>query len=462
LNASKKKNFLVFFLLVFLVSTIHATQIKQEIDELNYTFQTSSVLYVPLTASTGIIPYTSTDYDGTVTAYLEVVGKCDYNGLINSFGLCTVHLADLATGNEIGGSAINFSTSTATRKRSLEIDVNLTNTMFLQALVNNLSTSITIYASRLIIYQNGTISKTATYIPIGANNTSTTTDASLPLPEITDPKRWVYTSTDYDGTVTKFYGATLKTSNVLRYAKSSIHDIPDDVEFGTITTTSLSEAWVISSNMSLTSGNELTSTLARASSGTATATMRNSFLIIKQTGMNNGTGKLKMVMQQQNQYIERGSQAWGNNGIPTYNQYNPADWVNATITSKGEYVLKSKNAVATSYGRLTAGGTEIADSNIGSNSLSYVRITTGTLVNPSSTVNIDSETKTSNQSYAVQSTSARMILAITNLGTASPITLKKAKTEGIYFLNDFLLVSKKELNMLEGIILVLNSFLGFK
>ncbi|MEW6295952.1 MAG: hypothetical protein AB1467_06755 [Candidatus Diapherotrites archaeon] len=403
-------------------------------DALNYGLSVAGILtYTPTQGSTGIVRFNLADYDGTVAVYLEINEDITYNAPLDSGPDGYARLYDKTNSVAVTGSEIHFFSNG--RKRSGDISSYFSGKgdvdVYLQIKCGNSDTTIVGWGWRLIVTQSGIISKTVIYIPISGNLAITGTTYA----EDSRPKRWAHNATNYDGTIAVYFAATLTkyTANTM-YAKLYDNTAAADITGGELTSTSATEEFKVSGNIAsnLTNGNELT-VYEKVDSGTGI--IRNAFLIIKQTGINNGTGKFQTVMQITNNYRTNTITSYDTG--PVNNQYNPSDWNNATINFKGEYVIKRTSYSGTPSGQahLTDDGTEISGSELTTTSSTYERKTTGSLTTPASASKINDGIKLTGSGtlMTVYITSSRVILTITNLGAIAGPTLNQLMRHGKYF-----------------------------
>lgn len=179
-----------------------AIQIRQEINIVNTAYQGVGV--ASNTVSKELIQLDTTQYNGTVTYYFEIVAKGDLTG-------AGVQVISLRRSDGTSEQAITVtdtsSTYTLYRSTSFTPPAGQT-TYYAQINAGTLNTGAFFKSARIVIIQNATtLTNTETQIEIGnASNTTTTTDTAL-----TNPKYWQYTSANWDGTLTAYFESTFLT-----------------------------------------------------------------------------------------------------------------------------------------------------------------------------------------------------------------------------------------------------------
>lgn len=140
----------------------------------------------------GKVQLDTTQYNGTVTYYLEVVA------LVSS-GTATATLA-VPGGGAAQTTITTISATTYTRYRSAAFTPTSA-TLTLECFISG-GTGATMKACRIIVLQDNTIlTNTETQIEIGAQQTGNVNTVAAPL---TNPKYWYYDSSKWNGTLT-FY-----------------------------------------------------------------------------------------------------------------------------------------------------------------------------------------------------------------------------------------------------------------
>ena len=386
-------------------------------DCLNYGTTVTSTTYTPTTGSTGMIRFNMADFDGTVAVYLEFNETISYSGVLDAYADGFCRLYDFTNSASVTGSEVEFSSSG--RKRSGNISSYFSGkgdvSIYLQIKAGNGFTTVVVYGWRIVVIQSGTISKICHYVSLAGNDAVTGTTYA----EEARPKKYAYDGTLFDGTKVVIFAATLVGDGTsTMYAE--LYDKTANAAIGSteVSTASATEVFLESGNIagSLTNGNELTTYVKRANG--SQGIIRNAFLIIEQTGINNGTGKFQSVMQITNNYRTSTSTTYDIGLINNY--YDPSDWTSATIDFKGEYIIKRTAFSGTPNGRahLTDDTVEIDSSEVITTNTSYERKTSGSLTPPSAASLINDGIKIvgTGTSPTVYITSARVLLTITALG----------------------------------------------
>lgn len=408
--------YFVLLMAICLVPTIQAgASIKQIIDGGNYEYATTSATYVPTTPQTGLVPVNFSKYSNISAIYFEFVVGMDYSGVPDGSTGGVVQLYDNNNSKAVTGSEVSCGTTSYFRYRSSNLSYfwSYPNaSVYAQVYAGSLTT-VKLRAWRIIIMQNGGVSSTITYIPIGDQEAVSTMIDGI---EIIYPKRWVYNSSNYDGTLSIKYCATIQ-KNTAGGMTAGLYDrtIDDFVSGGEVTTTNANETYLCTGALSLTDGDEYTTEAYRGTGTSKTGIIRNAFLVIEQTGMNITNGKTQMVMQMTNNYrLVSGT----NYDIGNFlNQYNSSDWNNVTQDLKGEYIFKATTGYNVSVHLMNwtvAVSTEIPNSVLSTITTTYARYKTPSLTAPI-TSNIDDGIKanaTSNEFI----TSTRLIQTLTCIG----------------------------------------------
>ena len=141
----------------------------------------------------------TTQYNGTVAYYFEVVGK-------RASGTCTVTLHD-ASNNVMATCSVTGTTDAVVRSSSF---TPTTGAATYHVNVAGGSTTPIIKSARVIVTQSATtLTNTETQIEIGNYNTSRTAETAAIL---TNPKYWKYVAANWDGTKTFYAEAVYATA----------------------------------------------------------------------------------------------------------------------------------------------------------------------------------------------------------------------------------------------------------
>src|SRR3990167_1901913 len=147
----------------------------------------------------GIVQLDTTQYNGTVTYYFEVVAKV-------ASGTLTVALERVGTATQ--DATIDVTETSFTLKRSTAFTPPAGQTVYNINLANG--TTPQVKSARIIIIQNATtLTNTETQIEIGNYNTSRTAETATIL---TNPKYWKYVAANWDGTKTFYAEAVHATA----------------------------------------------------------------------------------------------------------------------------------------------------------------------------------------------------------------------------------------------------------
>ena len=191
-----------------------AAQVRQEI----------SILTHLLTAATGatatsneIVQYDETQYNGTVTAYFEIVAYSDTSLAfdvtlvgVTDGTVATINVPTLTTAPTLFRSA-SFNPTTATQNYTVVISAAV-------------GTNKNVKSARIVIIQNATtLTNTETQVEIGNYNLTRTTESAAIL---TNPKYWKYTAANWDGTKT-FYAEAVYDSGDMDTISVYIYEATD-------------------------------------------------------------------------------------------------------------------------------------------------------------------------------------------------------------------------------------------
>ena len=246
-------------------------QIRQELninDRLNFA-NFSSVL--------GVIQIDTTQYNGTVTYYFELVGK-------NTGGSdVTFTLRRVGTSTDDASITIPANTTNFTRFRSTSFTPPAGQTNY--AVNGSGGLAGPLNTSRVVIIQNASpITSTETQIEIGNLETTTATVDT----ELASPKYWLYTSANWNGTITAYFEATI-LSDSTKVTMTATLQVDNgafaswtNVTGSAITTTATTSTRVRSGAITLTAGRNYRVVLKSGSSKN-TMSIRNAKIIIDQT-----------------------------------------------------------------------------------------------------------------------------------------------------------------------------------
>lgn len=191
-----------------------AAQVRQEINILDH-------LLVAATGATAtsneIVQYDESQYNGTQTAYFEVVAYSDASlafdvTLVGATDgtVATINVPTLTTVPTLFRSA-SFNPTTATQNYTVVISAAV-------------GTNKNVKSARIVIIQNATtLTNTETQIEIGNYNLARTAETATIL---TNPKYWKYDASKWDGTKT-FYAEAVYDSGDMDTITISLREAPD-------------------------------------------------------------------------------------------------------------------------------------------------------------------------------------------------------------------------------------------
>lgn len=254
--------------------------IRQEINILDR-LANASILNA---GSQGTVQLDTTQYNGTITYYFEIVGFNTSATLDDTFTL----RRDGTTTDDVT-ITIPKNTSTNTLFRSTTFTPPAGQTSYFCFSPNSAGGFAILKSARIVIIQNtGTdpITNTETQIEIGSNSSITAlTDTAL-----TNPKYWKYTSANWDGTITAYFESTFATGTSKSAATVTLQ-VADgtgdgfvnwsNVASSAVTTTSTTGARVRSGAITLTAGRNYRA-VGKAGNSKSGLTVYNAKIIIDQ------------------------------------------------------------------------------------------------------------------------------------------------------------------------------------
>lgn len=279
-------------------------------------------------------------------------------------------------GSAVSGSEVTTTSTSATRVRSGSISPSTGD--YTDRWKNDGSNTTTWYASRIWIVQSASvISNTESQI-ILTNYVWTSTSSSYANFSTIFWSLFLYTAANWDGTVSIYYEATLKTSAATGYTQ--LHTAGDSAVSGSeITTTSTSLTRVRSGSITLSDGTEYKGKIKN--DGSNTTTVNGARLIIQQSGYPTKTESyLSLVDGGTIASVTSGSfqDALGRA------RYDSSEWSVDTINWYHEVSLNSNVTTGTLelYGLTSAA--RVTGSNIATSVSSNYRARSGSLTMPSS------------------------------------------------------------------------------
>lgn len=215
----------------------------------------------------------SSNYDGTVATYFEVVLRTG-----NADGTAYAALYDMA-GNEVSGSEVTTVSTTNVRLRSSAVTL-VDDTEYVVRIKNGNSRTTTVSEGRIVVSQSGTITKTETQICVSGTNPSTTSTSYV---DISTAPLFLYDADQYDGTVAIYFEAVLSDSGAGVIANARLVDSGGtEVASSPVGQTGTTDSRQRSSALTLVDGE--TYRVQYKSNTAGTVRVRIARLIIVQTG----------------------------------------------------------------------------------------------------------------------------------------------------------------------------------
>lgn len=227
-----------------------AAQIRQEI---NITDAILTSTGGTRAISKEVVQMDTTQYNGTVTYYFEVLARATNT---------TNALAELLNSGGTAQTSVSITTADSTYRlyRSASFTPSAATQDYETAIGSTVGSTVDVKASRIIVIQNATtLTNTETQIEIGnASATTTTTDTAL-----TNPKYWQYTGANWNGTITAYFESTFLTGTSKSAATMTLQTSSDPITAPTwsnvassaVTTTSTTAVRVRSAAITLVAGN---------------------------------------------------------------------------------------------------------------------------------------------------------------------------------------------------------------
>lgn len=262
------------------------TIIRQEINILDRNPSENATTQTP-TAAHEIVQLDTTQYSGVLTYYFEIVAKNSSTTTAFTVGL---RRQGTTTDDITITVAANATAFTLYRSTSFTPPVGQTQYFCNRGAAGGSGSNTAVRAARIIIVQNGTLTKSETQIEVGnfANAGITATTDTV----ILNPKYWKYNSAQWDGTVSALFEATIKTSATTATTTATLQ-VADGTGDGFINWANVTNAVVTTSSttsarvrggtpFTLVSGRNYR-VVYKSSATTATATMYNAKVIIQQS-----------------------------------------------------------------------------------------------------------------------------------------------------------------------------------
>jgi len=205
-----KKAFLSILVFCFLLVTSSAQSLaleeifnlEQHINMLNEEYSTASFTASPVNGSFGYIHYDPNAYDGE-TVYFEAIIRCE-----SCSGGNTQVSASLYNDAGVSQTSVTTTSSSYVRIRSGSL-ILPEDDYTVRFNVDATGGTAYIKAARLVIVQSSNpINNTETQVEIGSVDTSPSTSAV----SLSEPKYYLFDADVYDGTLTSYFEATLRTN----------------------------------------------------------------------------------------------------------------------------------------------------------------------------------------------------------------------------------------------------------
>ena len=356
------KWFIIFILLIFISGGIKAYRIEQKIDIINAPLATTSTTYTPTTGAGGIIGWNISAYTNILEIYYESRGKFDFTGIPDGVGSGFTRL--YSNSNSTNASLDVALSGSPVYKKSENLTFlfkngNLNLSIQVKAGVDSIAN---VYGARLVIVQDGNITKTRTYIPLGFSS-SEAIGIATPLSEITDPKRWLWYSSDFGGNINAYFSGTWYRAGLIGNVFISLLDIntSSDITGTRLSHTSITPRYSTSSNITnlLTDG-DILSVGWGEDGANSVVIQRNAFLIIDQININSSNPILTIPIQ-----IENKKRTVNSTTITydttTGSYYNGSNWKDINMTHIADYTYLSGNNSAgdLALARLRFDGTQL-------------------------------------------------------------------------------------------------------
>lgn len=376
---------------------------------------TNSSTYTSFSDTIGLNPWDSSKYDGISAVYFEITLKLTHACAPNGSPTAYAELYNQTDGSSISGSEVSTTTvGSFVVLRSGDISANMPsgNKKILIRLKTQSSCATVEYrqADLIIVLSNST--KWRQWIHVGSNEFTTSTS----YVEYTARKRFLFTSGNWDGTVSYMIGGTL-TNNTVSVLDTMFADLYDVTAGATVSGSEISElpsntpAYYTSSTFTLTDGNDYTGRQKTGSSIKGTGnTTRNLHLIIDQSDT---PTKLEAHYQLLTRALNINNTAYTDSDFKFI--YDTATFSNCTRTLYHEGVLRSDNAIRTTYMQLTDDGSAMTNSEISENAVSYERNRSASLTEPADGSEIEMQYKRSSGTGSGDLSHDRFILTITGL-----------------------------------------------
>ena len=369
-------------------------RIRQDVHLTSQFLTSTSTTWAPSSTNegdTGLIEHDTADFDAVDGIFFEAtITMTQLSGTPDEAQHVEARLF------EKGGTLITDSTVATPadtqgtfRLRSGDIKANLSGAQELFAQFRTTDSTgsyqCTITSARLIIIQDGAITKTAIYWEIGSDQTT----GSGSYAEVVERRRMFLNESDYDGSIAYEWHATMRNTGG-SHAFAELRNVTDGASIVAVDTTNSSPTLGIATGLSMTDLKEYT-TRIKSSTG-PTATIRNAFLVMKLT---KSTPLTKMICPIQ---IATRLRSGTNTNYSTSNfkecGWDRADYQRVIFNTQYESSFRRTtigvNALGTS---ILEGSTINAGSENTTTSTSFVRQQNGYTSSTSANIDIDNKGK---------------------------------------------------------------------
>jgi len=264
--------------------------------------------------------------------------------------------------------------------------------------------STSLYTARLIVIQNGTIIKTATYWQVGDDDM---TVSAGPI-EVSDPARMWNDFDNYDGTLDFFFQTTHAMEVGATNSTITLYDMDNTANIGSVRTSSLS--FVFGEDLTVSPNNNARHTVRMQSTGGPFfgSSIKIAHYVITQDGEGTPLTKTECPIQ-----VTKSTFLGSSTSYSPANRkwcgYDPADYVDVTIPSgSAEYTMKVTGG--TGYVKLIKDTTDIANSEVTTTSATHERVTGVDITLPTSETDVSADAKVSAGGNTVSISSMRILL----------------------------------------------------
>ncbi len=282
-NNSKLRIVLILTVLAMILPVVTSYRWEQRIDITNVEHSTTSTNYTPTSggATIGTVEIDLSKYDYIKEIYYEVTGEYDFTGIPNGVGSGRSRLYDLTNNINVSGSEVYLGGSPAVKRSgNLSYLFNNPNIQIMMQAKAGSSSTAKVYSARLVIVQDGNITKTRTYIPVGASLTESDSCVETPEDEITEPKKWNWSNNDFVSNINVTFHATHKSTDSITTSVKLINSTSNIAILSTSNTT-----FVYSKSGNLSLGNDILSVGICRLFGSGSSYLRNAYIVVDQDGI---------------------------------------------------------------------------------------------------------------------------------------------------------------------------------